>query len=524
MGEKDVTVENFSRFLTSLADSGRYYKLGSASVANVTFDGPDMRDQIVEITDNYIHNLETQHQLSDCSPQMKDRLPVQPEIQASFIELPNLRIAQRATYDAEEELIGCLEGTRIHLLRRIAWWGDLVDSKRIYWLCGKAGTGKSTLAYTVADKLNEQRRPGGKFFPKRGEHDRGHAKRLFPTIAGQLARQIPGFGDSVAHAPRSEPDLCEKNLRKRFEWLLERPLARAVKIQTTFISSLVIVIDALDECEPQNDVQKILGHLARLEQVRIFVTSRPELPVQLGFGSFNDKLHQDVLLKQAQSMSIQQYLITYLTHNFRLIRDENARPSISNVLPLTWPGEATIRLLAERAEPLFIYAATVCRWVRGDYPESKLDCVLQLASKKQSLTGMDELYDPIISQMINFLKHCGLKHNAAMSRFRLLIGSIVLLADPLFTIALSSLLKMPFEDIRQVLLRLQALLHVPDDHSLPVRLLHLSFRDFLINAKASPFYVETTEVVIFNFGRNRSIVGCRNRRRSQESARAPRPD
>ena len=84
---------------------------------------------------------------------------------------------------AEREFDTCLEGTRTQLLDQLAKWPSDAKGKGNFWLCGKAGMGKSTIARTVAysfDKINKCL--GATFFFKRGEGDRGSAKRSFPTI------------------------------------------------------------------------------------------------------------------------------------------------------------------------------------------------------------------------------------------------------------------------------------------------------------------------------------------------------
>lgn len=47
---------------------------------------------------------------------------------------------------------------------------------------------------------------------------------------------------------------------------------------------MVIVIDALDECDPDDDIRVVLQLLPQVRQalgLRIFLTSRPELPIRL---------------------------------------------------------------------------------------------------------------------------------------------------------------------------------------------------------------------------------------------------
>jgi hypothetical protein len=46
----------------------------------------------------------------------------------------------------------CLDGTRVGVLNEIRAWAEGDTEQYIYWLNGMAGTGKSTIARTIADK------------------------------------------------------------------------------------------------------------------------------------------------------------------------------------------------------------------------------------------------------------------------------------------------------------------------------------------------------------------------------------
>ena len=75
----------------------------------------------------------------------------------------------------------------------------------------------------------------------------------------------------------------------------------------------------------------------------------------------------------------------------------------------------------------------------------------------------------------------GKERDTRAEEFRKIIGSIVILADPLSTSSLASLLGIPNEDVDKRLHRLHSVLSIPSDRNSPVRLLHLSFRDFLLD-------------------------------------------
>lgn len=399
------------------------------------------------------------------------------------VDLTKLTTAGGAAYNsyAEEKFAGCLAGTRTQLLHQIADWTNDPDGKCILWLCGMAGTGKSSIARTVAYDLDKRRRLGASFFFKRGEGDRGNASLFFPTIARQLADMVPDLGCSIAEALNADSFLCERNLQEQFEKLLSQPLLRAA--HRLMPSGIVLVIDALDECERTEDIRTILQLLAQMEntpslRLRIFVTSRPELPVQLGFQTMNENLHQDVKLEIVQAATIADDIVTYLEHRFAQMKEEISLRRPYDLVPNDWPGDANIQALVDLAGPLFIFAFTVCRFISESNPRRRLETVLQ-QPKQMPLLGLDKTYLPILNQLI--LERDEQEHGQLITEFRDLVGPIVLLADPLSALSLSNLLDTPLGDIGERLSNLHSVLNIPTDYNAPMRLFHSSFRDFLVD-------------------------------------------
>ena len=88
---------------------------------------------------------------------------------------------------------GCLKGTRVCVLDEIEHWAGDFDKSPIFWLNGLAGTGKSTIAQTIAERLFTNDCLGASFFCSRGFEDRSNLQLIFPTLAFQLAQQYPEF-------------------------------------------------------------------------------------------------------------------------------------------------------------------------------------------------------------------------------------------------------------------------------------------------------------------------------------------
>jgi adenylylsulfate kinase-like enzyme len=75
-------------------------------------------------------------------------------------------MAKGASFDShmEERNSTCLQNTRTELLRHVQEWANHKNGKPIFWLNGAAGTGKSTIARTVARTFANQQRLGASFF------------------------------------------------------------------------------------------------------------------------------------------------------------------------------------------------------------------------------------------------------------------------------------------------------------------------------------------------------------------------
>ncbi len=150
-----------------------------------------------------------------------------------------------------------------------------------------AGTGKSTISRTVAQIFYDEGELGASFFFKRGEGDRGHAGLLFTTIAAQLVQKLPSLAPHVQKVVKADPTIPTKTLKQQFDTLVSEPLSK-LGLDPPKQLTVVIVVDALAECDREEDIRiiiRLLSQAKRLSsvQLKFFLTSRPELPMRLGF-------------------------------------------------------------------------------------------------------------------------------------------------------------------------------------------------------------------------------------------------
>jgi hypothetical protein len=430
-----------------------------------------------------LRSLKDVHSISDSLSSVHNKL-----------DLSKLTYAKDATYDssAEGSLPRCLAGTRVELLREILSWTTNQNGKRIFWLCGKAGIGKSTISRTIAGDLDKDGRLGASFFFKRGQADRSHANLFFPTIAKQLADKIPDMGSAIAAALEKDSLLCERHMTKQFDKLLLQPI-QSGRAGDTLPKECFIVVDALDECEDVEQIEALLKLLARIEdivaaRVRLLVTSRPDSPLVMGFREMSNDLHRDVQMEEAQVPSIKSDLRIFFDHELAQVRSQYRRRNAFGSLSIGWAGSTDVDLLVDKSHPLFIVAFTICRLLSSsNKPREDLSMLLTETKDHGIAGGLGVVYLPVLRQAVPTTGGEDMEKQAL--RFRTIIGSLILLFNPLSALALSKLLGMSIEDVGAFIPPLQSVLNVakksdgePDPLG-TIKLFHLSFRDFLVHPR-----------------------------------------
>ena len=193
--------------------------------------------------------------------------------------LDNFRGAKGAAFQHVERK-GCLKGTRETILDRIELWAGDFKQRPVYWLNGLAGTGKSSIAKTVAERLFVVDKLGASFFCSRDFEDRKNLHLIFPTLATQLAQKNAKFRSILVPLIQPDTNIAYEPLYDQMKKLIVQPLKESG-------ISTVIIIDALDECEDEESASAILSVLGQMvseiPKVKFFLTGRPEPRITIGF-------------------------------------------------------------------------------------------------------------------------------------------------------------------------------------------------------------------------------------------------
>ncbi|KAL8349140.1 hypothetical protein RB601_002033 [Gaeumannomyces tritici] len=398
--------------------------------------------------------------------------------------LESLPVATDAPFNSkknESEPL-CLPTTRTDLLHGIQQWADdRTDDRCIYWLSGMAGTGKSTVARTIANIYHDQGELGASFFFSKGGGEVGNADRLFTTLARQLAASAASARRYISEAVSQQPDIAQRSLRYQWETLIRGPLSKLSSYPAP--RKIVMVIDALDECGSDTSIEVVLNILATarlLESVRlrILITSRPEISVRSAFSKRPVTERQVFVLHEISKTLIDRDLTQFFKSRFSNIREGRDYGD-------DWPGMETIERLVECSCGLFIWASTACRFIEGGKRLAARRIEKLINEHRSGKAGpeeqLDQIYTTVLQNAIAQDSSPTEKDEVCLVLKRVL-GSIVVLLSPLSIDSLGRLIELPpGETFKDVLADLHTIFHIPSSTSQTLRLHHPTFRDFLLD-------------------------------------------
>ena len=396
------------------------------------------------------------------------------------MQLDRIR-ARKAIYDAD---LGagatvirepCTEETREEIRKDIIAWADSAGGPPVFWLTGQAGSGKTTIAYTIAQYFDGLEKTGrhtvlaGTFFCSRQFEETRRQIHIIPTLVYQLARMSRSYAHTLNESGNF--DSVDK-LTKQMKDLFVGPWLQSEPQRHTELPPYLIIIDALDEIEAnggsmflQDILETINRHLdgpSPLRGLRFLVTSRPDPRVVELCKSFSSNAVcrlQDVPTERVGS-DIMQYLCVKL-------------PKLD---------KTELNTMTQLAGGLFISAATIVRYLTP-HQRITVDEQRELLSKlhvRQSFSAsdarqplfIDELYQQILRDAFS-----GLDDDLFNSRLHIL-HTFLSTFERTSTSLAAALLSKPDAIAVAVLNELHAVLYCKDNQ---VLWYHASFPDFIFS-------------------------------------------
>lgn len=387
------------------------------------------------------------------------------------------------------EGVTCLPGTRVEILGRIDdWIRDTAGPERVLWIRGMAGRGKSTIASTVADRW-KYRASSAIFHFRHGQNTLD--ARLVCALARQLGEShVQQVKTAILETVRENEDIAGQRLNEQFTILLVDSL-KAIR-ENSF--PVLLIVDALDECESVDyvvDFVKLIDqHSSSLPaNVKFLLTSRPEGPL---LRALEPRVWRTENLDLVAD--VDRDVERFLRHGLSKIRDTSG-------LPTNWPAEGDIRTLMYMSQGLFQWARTAIAYVGDGSPVVTLDELLGSASV---MGGLDHLYHQILSKAFDRLK-LNPKRREILSW---VLGTLTVAPYPVSLDVISFLYsehdifsKVDQGQIPQLLRQdllssLNSLLLIPASPIEPIRLMHTSIRDLLVDRQRCgllPYFIDPTE-------------------------------
>ncbi|KAG9570996.1 phospholipase, patatin family protein, partial [Aureobasidium melanogenum] len=471
--ETERTDKNFIARWVKHFDDKRYFRFNvEQGLQEVGLEEYKKKGVIEAVTHEYLTHTAQKLQVEKCiqNLSLKQKSDAEAPSKATASDdqelIDQLPFAEQAPFDSQTKQDDplCLKDTRTEVLKEMRAWAYGEDESCIFWLNGAAGTGKSTIARTFARDCNERRELGASFFFSRGEGDAAHAGKFLTSIVRQLTIRWPALKRHIGDALHEQPNIDKKTRQDQWNMLIARPLQK-MGAQQDVQAIIVIVIDALDECDSDQDMMGLIKVLSQAKNIanvrlRIIITSRPETSIRLGFRKMPSILHRDLLLHDIPRDIVDGDICLFFYSQFediKLAQDWLDDPC--------WPDIDLVNRLVYMSEGLFIFAATVCRFVASEpQAEDALKALtdyssatsLTLPEEEQSEHGntlhLDQMYTQILQRSLEKRKRI---HTAAMQK---ILGAIAALTEPLCPKTLACLLQIRESDVRAHLDQLHSVL------------------------------------------------------------------
>ncbi|KZP18430.1 WD40 repeat-like protein [Athelia psychrophila] len=374
----------------------------------------------------------------------------------------------------------CLEGTREGILQSLS--DNLTApsaAAKVLWLHGMAGSGKSTIATTIAEHFHECSQRGAFLFFDRNSPAQSGPDGVIRTLAHQLALSDVILRNAICDAIERDPQIATTTLTSQFNNLIMIPLhSCALKIT----GPIVIILDAFDECGDAQSRKTLLHllikHLPTLpHQFRFLITGRPEFDLNNVFCSQPGII--SVSLGAAEWSSAADVL-RYIEHEIDGLYEARR---VSDELPLGWPGKPKVQDIGARAANSFIWAATAIRFLdAADDVDERFQILLS-----QTAFTLGDLYATALRSASTWDPR-----EQSTSYCRRILGAVVVGRIALTDDMIVDILGLEnAKSCRLVLRRLSCLLQWSE--GLPIRTLHASFADYLTDVGScgdQPWFVD----------------------------------
>ena len=316
---------------------------------------------------------------------------------------------------------------------------------------------------------------------------RNNEKCLIASIAYQIAFNLPQAKDAIEAAVDRDPAIFQRSVAAQLTTLIIDPLTQLSKtgiIQSTPVPNLII-IDGLDECHGRQVQQHILHAVSSALSsalsipLKFLICSRPESHLALEFTSLiSGGMVTSLSLEDGyeQNADIERYLID----SFHKISTTHP---LKEYIPREWPTYKVLSDLVKKSSGQFIYAATVVKYISSNrhQPTRRLEIVLgtQPARNDMPFAELDGLYLSILSSVEDI-----------KATIRLLGVLVLTNISPKTPEVVGEFMFLDPAEVQCLLLDVASVVKCVEKKA-KIRILHASFRDFLLDrSRSGEYYID----------------------------------
>lgn len=403
----------------------------------------------------------------------------------------------------------CHPGTRTSIREEV--WARVEDvhlRTKIIWIHGPAGVGKSAIMQTLAENVSPRVICATLFFSRLAHRD--NAKKVFATLAYNLAVINPEYRKHVGTLMEDDPTCFNKSLDDQFRALFVTPfLEKRIAADSR---QWVVLLDGLDECQNTDGSDNqcrimnlisdsVFNHTDNIPFIWV-IASRPEVNLEKTWSQIRGRFQPRVdelweMVIPANSDQATQDIELYLHQKF-----ENIRINYSELISgPQWPSESDFLKIARRSSGLFVFPSTIIRFISDEDPVSRLQYIISLIDRmEQHPTSSDnpfhttdvlyssilsDISDPLLSVVKSLLGFCHLLFSVFARR------SILDGRREMKLVETCNILGLKQNEVYAALRKLQSVIAYPSPElagEKGIEFYHASFSDFLLSPSRSQIY------------------------------------
>jgi len=411
-----------------------------------------------------------------------------------FLDRTLHRYALRDTGYDHQGKDPCDPETRLGILATIKEWVNNVSegSQNFFWLTGDPGSGKSAITASFARDCKDNGVLWAQFFINRNNESTTNPRFYFPSIACQMAEHIadPTVTVVIHEILRQRESLLDK-------MSLDQGLEFFVKVVQTACDldrnkAVTIIFDGLDETSRkhlENTATIFSALFTKLERynAKVFISSRTDDEITRPFYGSLQTDSQHVKHLHLDTSGSREDVEIYFRRNMECIVEKWALDWKQ------WPGEERFERLCDQAGGLFIWAATVVKFLRGQlerHGRERRNKILDVFNEI-GMGDVNILYRTILQMTFEDME---LDDDWVYERFRWIVGFTVAVKEPLTIGDLSGLLDLretPDSDLVDIVhfvtnLRTVLVAGTENVGNDTIPRLHKSFVEYITSKRADP--------------------------------------